>query len=70
MQVMTLIINDAKPVRIAIGSDSDVTITVQYIILKVPQRIFCRCRHFPAKQCIVLGIDGLHRTTGDGQNRT
>ena len=49
MQVMTLIINDAKPVRIAIGSDSDVTIPVQYIILKVPQRIFCRCRHFPAK---------------------
>ena len=70
VKVMSLIINHTQTVRITIGGNTDVTVSVQHIILKAAQRAFCRSRHLAAKQRIMLGIDSLNSAAGNGKDRT
>ena len=61
MQEIPHIVDDADPVRIAVGRNAQITFSVQHIILQCPQRLRRRRGQFSAKQGIMSLMDRLDR---------
>ena len=67
MQEFSRIINDTDTVRIPVGGHTDVTASVQHIVLQGAQGLGIGCRQLAAEQRVVALMDDLQLAAGDGE---
>ena len=70
MNIVAIFVDNAQPVRIAVGGHTQVVFAVHHIIGQLFQRALTWGGHFSAKQGVVLLMDHVHIAAASEQNRS